>query len=98
MLCYTGGNHVFSIIKFFLGLQTSCLGTHSEKAGRWTGAFAWEAMQRRIKRQLQYRLLGQFLCQSINNDKPMQLAIVMEPKEWNLHSTLPFSGVCDLII
>jgi len=92
------GYHVSSVIKFFLGLRASLLGTHSEKAGDWCfcsggdarphqktvpieGARAVFSASRKVKNVVTYATC---YC---NGNKGIG----------NLHSTLPFSGVWDLV-
>ena len=93
------GYHIPSVIQFFLSLRASVLGTHSEKAGNWCFCTGGDPKENQKVIPVEGARAVFFASRKVNNAPSYAMCYRNGSKGvGNIHSTLPFLGVWDLVL
>ena len=92
------GYNIPSVIQFFLRLRSSLLGTHSEKAGNWCFCTGGDAKSHQKVVPIEGARAVFFASRKVNNVSSFAMCYRNGSKGiGNIHSTLPLTGVWDLV-
>jgi hypothetical protein len=93
------GYHIPSVVQFFLGLRASVLGTHSEKTGNCCFCTGGDPKENQRVIPIEGARAVFFASRKVNNVPSYAMCYRNGSKGiGNIHSTLPFLGVWDLVL